>query len=54
MQFVQSEELLGLIREQNLFFKRIAEALENIVETNKSKAFNDFYKNVSTEDLAGR
>lgn len=54
MIYEQGNILINAVNKQNEILERIALALEEMGKAEKSKAFNDFWKNVKTEDLAGR
>ena len=54
MIYEQAKQLLDVLTKQNEALQRIAISLEELNQANKSKAFNDFYKNISSEDLAAR
>ena len=54
MNFVQADELMIQMKEQNLFLSRIAIALEAIVAAKQNENFNKMYSKMNIEDLAGR
>ena len=54
MIYEQANMLINAVNKQSEILERIAKALEEISQAQKSEAFTNFWKNVKTEDLAGR